>query len=145
MISTAWNTYVRSRYNKLVYLIWGGNSLINKNTSQTSVVDDLKGATPSVFIVKEIFAGLLCWQRKPLVCSVGGILDHHTYPWCFEKQLKLNHGNVADHCRNHDLKQKQHHSTSWRNMYILHGQLDTWKHICAHYKKMYNYTFELLF
>ena len=148
MISTAWNTYVQSRYNKLVYLIWGGNSLINKNTGQTSVVDDLKRATPSVFMVKEIFAGLLCWQRKPpgLQC------------WRYSRPsyISLIFWETAEAeprqcCRPLQKSRSKTRATSfinppsWRNMYILHGQVDTWKHIRAHYNKMYSYTFKLLF
>ena len=39
--------------------------MITKNIGQISVFDDLKMLTPSVFIINEIFAGLLLGHKKP--------------------------------------------------------------------------------
>ena len=39
--------------------------MITKNIGQTSVFDDLKMLTPFVFIINELFAGLLVAHKKP--------------------------------------------------------------------------------
>ena len=43
----------------------GGNSLIMRKIGQMSLQDDLNKETPSVFSIKEIFAGLVLLSKKP--------------------------------------------------------------------------------